>query len=394
MYSTEHLEIGYKIGSHYEIQKVLGQGGFGIVYLVKDKHQLEKILVVKELFSKEFSFRNRDSNAVSNKTKSQNIFKKIKEGIVREVKILSKIKNSNIVEAYGYLEENNTIYSIMEYIEGIDLGRYTEDKGVFNEDEARNLLKQLINGLKEIHNKNIIHRDVKPNNIMRTPEGVYKLIDFSTNKTYTDDSVTAITGFTNHIFTSPELQETRAVVGKFSDIYSIGMTLLKVLSLEEELPNLTDRLTDKSKNDNKFYHYIDILNISEEFKSIIKKMTSLSKEDRYQSLEEIEEGLKIEPKEEIEEVLKIESKEEIEEGLKIEPKIEEKKRSINSVETEIYFEEEREIAEPVERRFIGPKSKPLVMPKKTIFTIEKAIKVLTGITIVLSVVLLVVFILQ
>ena len=112
MYSTEHLEIGYKIGSHYEIQKVLGQGGFGIVYLVKDKHQLEKILVVKELFSKEFSFRNRDSNAVSNKTKSQNIFKKIKEGIVREVKILSEIRNSNIVTFLSKKKPDNQDYLI------------------------------------------------------------------------------------------------------------------------------------------------------------------------------------------------------------------------------------------------------------------------------------------
>lgn len=368
MYSTEHLEIGYKIGSHYEIQKVLGQGGFGIVYLVKDKHQLDKVLVVKELFSKEFSFRHREGKSVHNKTKAKNIFIKIKEGIIREVNTLSNIKNSNVVKAYGHLEENNTTYSIMEYIEGIDLGRYIEEKGILDEDEAKNLLKQLINGVKEIHNQNIIHRDIKPNNIMRTPEGIYKLIDFSTNKTYSDDSITAITGFTNHIFTSPELQETRANIGKFSDIYSIGMTLLRVLSLEERLPNLTDRLTDKSKNDNKFYHYIDILDISEELKNIIKKMTSLKKEDRYQRVEEIEEVLNIEPKPE------------------------EKKRPVNSVETEIYFEEEKKIEEPLERRHIRPK--PLVVPKKTIFTVEKTIKVLMGVVIVLSVVLLVVFVLQ
>ena len=55
-HSTEHLDIGYKIKDHYEIQKVLGQGGFGIVYLVKDTERLNNIFVIKELFAKEFSF--------------------------------------------------------------------------------------------------------------------------------------------------------------------------------------------------------------------------------------------------------------------------------------------------------------------------------------------------
>jgi len=375
MYSTEHLEIGYKIGTHYEIQEVLGQGGFGIVYLVKDKHQLDKTLVVKELFSKEFSFRNRDSNTVSNKTKAQNIFKKIKEGIIREVNILSKIRNPNVVEAYGHLEENNTTYSIMEYIDGIDLGKYLKDRGVFDEDEAKNLLRQLINGLKEIHNQNIIHRDIKPNNIMRTPNGIYKMIDFSTNKKYSDDNITAITGFTNHIFTSPELQETRAVIGKFSDIYSIGMTLLRVLSTEEKLPNLTDRLTDESKNDSNFYHYINILDISEEFKQIIKKMTALKAINRYQSLEEIEEAL-----------LKAERKE--------------KKISHESIKTEIYFEKESEFKELKKEPNIR-NNRPSISKRdkqtntiKNGFTLEKMIKVLMGVVVFLFIILLAVFVLQ
>jgi len=380
MYSTEHLEIGYKIGSHYEIQKVLGQGGFGIVYLVKDKHQLDKILVVKELFSKEFSFRNRDSVTVSNKTKAQNIFKKIKEGIIREVNILSKIRNPNVVEAYGHLEENNTTYSVMEYIEGTDLGKYVEEHGVFDEDEAKNLLRQLIHGLKEIHNQNIIHRDIKPSNIMRTPEGIYKIIDFSTNKKYSDNSITAITGFTNHVFTSPELQETKAEVGKFSDIYSIGMTLLRVLSTEERLPNLTDRLTDPSKNDSSFHYYIDILDISKEFKKIIKKMTALKAINRYQSLEEIEEVLTIVSK----------TKE---------------KKVETSIETEILFEEEKEDIEglfkqePVQQETSSlPKKqksrKRRSKSKSKEFTIETVIKILMGVTGFLLIVLLIVFLLK
>ena len=373
MYSTEHLEIGYKIKDNYEIQKILGQGGFGIVYLVKDKTRLDNLFVIKELFAKEFSFRNRDETKVTHKTKARNIMKKIKEGIIREVNILSKIRNKNVVEAYGYLEENNTLYSLMEYIDGIDLGKYIEENGVFDEKEAKNLLKQIINGLKEIHSQDIIHRDIKPNNIMRTPEGIYKMIDFSTNKKYSDDNITAITGFTNHIFTSPELQETEARIGKYSDIYSIGMTLLRVLSTEKRLPNITDRLTDPSRNDSNFHHHIDILDISEEFKEIIKKMTALKAINRYQNLEEVEEALKGNPP----------------------------KPTPKPIITEIKFDNKEKIEEIKEKATI--KKRPSYKPKRITqkntnksdkFGIEKIIKLLIGVVGILMVVLILVLFLK
>jgi len=376
MQSTEHLEIGYKIGNHYEIQKVLGQGGFGIVYLVKDTERLNNLFVIKELFAKEFSFRNRNDTKVTYKTEAKAIMKKIKEGIINEVNTLSKIENQNVVQAYGYLEENNTIYSIMEYIEGLDLGKCMEERR-FTEEEAKDLLLQIIHGLKEIHSQNIIHRDIKPNNIMKTPEGLYKIIDFTTNKKYSDNSITAITGFTNHIFTSPELQETRAKVGKYSDIYSIGMTLLRVLSSEERLPNLTDRLIDSLKSDKKFRYYIDVLNISEGFKEVIKKMTALKKEERYQSLEEIAEDLNI--------------------TSKTKPKVE-------SLETEIKFDN---VAEPIKLMEEAPmiddfkresaktiKNYETNIKKSNIFDIEKVIKFLVGVVGFLMVILLFVFLLK
>ena len=373
MYNTaEHLPIGYKIGNHYKIEKVLGQGGFGIVYLVRDEHQLDKVLVIKELFSKEFSFRNQENRHVSNKIKAKNLFVKIKEGIIREVNILSKIRNKNVVKAYGYLQENNTLYSIMEYIEGDDLGKIIDKEGIFSESEAKKLLQQLIDGLKEIHKQDIIHRDVKPNNIMKTPQGVYKLIDFSTNKKYSDNSMSAITGFTNHIFTSPELQETRAVIGKYSDIYSMGMTILRVLSTEERLPNLTDRLTDPS-NDSNFYHYIDVLNISNDFKQIIKKMTELKKENRYQNLKELEDAFI--------------KKEDNIEGIKTE--------IVDFLQTPEKRAKSSLIQKEKPPKAFKKREKPkeeIAVPKKEEFDInsfiEKSIKALIGIVAILSVVAL------
>ncbi len=137
----------------------------------------------------------------------------------------------------------------MEFIDGIDLNRYLKEREPFKQDEAKELLLQISNGIKEIHSLNILHRDLKPSNIMRTRDGVYKIIDFTTNKTYVDNKMTTVTAFQSPIYTPPELSGTkRSVIGKFSDIYSIGMTICRTLSEDENsFPNITDRLIDDSE---------------------------------------------------------------------------------------------------------------------------------------------------
>ncbi|SFV66081.1 Serine/threonine protein kinase [hydrothermal vent metagenome] len=290
MESNEHLEIGYKIGGHNEVVKVLGQGGFGIVYLVKDTHRLDALFVIKELFSRDFSFRHRDGKTVYNKAEAKNIFKKIQEDIISEVNILQRIRNPNIVEGYGFFEENNTIYSIMEFIDGVDLDKYLKETPPFTEAEGKDLLLQIINGIKEIHALNILHRDMKPSNIMRTKDGIYKIIDFTTNRTYVDKQMTTVTSFQSPIYTPPELSgNKKSIIGKFSDIYSIGMTICRVLAEDEEiLPNITDRFID----DSDFQRTIENLDIKREFKDILRKMTEINPKDRFQSLDEVEEILK------------------------------------------------------------------------------------------------------
>ena len=309
--SNEHLSIGYKIGGHYEVVKVLGQGGFGIVYLVKDIHRLNAFFVIKELFSREFSFRHRDGKTVYNKAEAKKIFLKIKEDIISEVNILERIRNRNIVEAYGYFEENNTLYSVMEFIDGIDLDKYLKDIPPFSEDEAKDLLLQIINGIKEIHNLNILHRDIKPSNIMRTKDGIYKIIDFTTNRTYIDNQMTTVTAFQSPIYTPPELSGSkRAIIGKFSDIYSIGMTICRVMADDEEtLPNITDRLID----DSEFIEILNGFNISSSFRNILFKMTKIDAEERFQDLEEIEELLSSD-------ITHLEDEKKIEEEIKPSPK--------------------------------------------------------------------------
>ena len=284
MCNRNFLKQGKVLCKRYKIIRAIKQGGFGIVYLVKDL-QDNKRLVVKELFFIKHSYRTRDGFVSTKKTEVS--FSKLKKDVQREIGNLKKIENRHIVKAYDFFEENNTIYSIMEYIPGLTLEEYLEE-GLFNEDEAKNLLQQLIDGLKDFHRKKMVHRDMKPSNIMRTEEAIYKIIDFTTSKGYSN-KVTTITGIGSPIYSSPELEKTKGKIGDFSDIYSIGIILIRVFCEEKNIPKVIDRLLDD--NDENFQQLILGLDISEEFRNVVMKMTTLDPKERFQNLEEIEDIL-------------------------------------------------------------------------------------------------------
>ena len=119
----EYLPIGYKIGGHYEIIEVLGDDEFEIVYIVKDIHRLDTLFILKELFIKEYSFRD-DEKGVYILEKSKNSFEKTKKNVISEVNLFIEKGNRNSIRTYGYFEENNTIYTILEFINNRNLRDY------------------------------------------------------------------------------------------------------------------------------------------------------------------------------------------------------------------------------------------------------------------------------
>ena len=274
--------IDEKANEEYKIIDVLGKGGFGIVYKVK-RVKDDRKFAIKELFINEKCHRVRNGEI---EAYSSDIFNLFKEKVKNEVALLAKNYNDNIIHIYNSFEFNNTIYTVMEFLVGNDLERIIRRKKIdFREEEIENLIRQLANGFKNIHNEGIIHRDIKPNNIIRTSLGIYKLIDFTNIKLFIDEDRTTIsTLIIGSTFSPFELMGLKKVVniGAYSDIYSLGMTIYCCVRGVTNIPSASARKIEDS-----FQKDIDKLPINKVFKRLITKMTAINSEDRFQSFDEI-----------------------------------------------------------------------------------------------------------
>ena len=119
MNRSHQLSVGHKLGGHYEIVEVLGEDEFEILYLVKDLHMGEKNFVLKELFLSAYAFRN-DEQSVQVMAKSKQIFEQTKEDVKAEVETLKLAEAITAPTIYGYFEENNTVYTIIEFVKSVD----------------------------------------------------------------------------------------------------------------------------------------------------------------------------------------------------------------------------------------------------------------------------------
>ncbi len=279
------LKPGTIIGGKYEVVKKLGEGGFGITYVVNNLI-LEETQAMKELFIKSTCGRASTSQTNTNHVySSQNQdFDYYKKKFKDEMRTLLKISHDNIVRMYDVIIENNTIYGVMEYLKGTTLKKRILEKGVLNEHEALDLLNKIGGGLKTIHELGLTHRDIKPDNIMLTSTGDYKIIDFGLVKEYQEASVT-LSQVVSEGYSPKEQYRKKGKVIPATDIYSLGMTIYSALSGNLNPDNPTDRSDKEVEND--FQDELSSLNVSDKLKSVLKKMTEIEKSDRYQDFGEI-----------------------------------------------------------------------------------------------------------
>lgn len=203
------LAKGMYVADRYEILDKIGAGGMSDVYKAKD-HILDREVAVKVLKS-EFA------EDVTFVTKFRS-----------EAQSAARLEHPNIVNIYDVGSENGMYYIVMEYVEGITLKTYIEKKGRLNFKEAISIAIQVGRGIEAAHNKNIIHRDIKPQNIIISTEGKVKVTDFGIARAASSNTIHADVMGSVH-YASPE-QARNGYVDARSDIYSLGIVMYEMVT--------------------------------------------------------------------------------------------------------------------------------------------------------------------
>lgn len=203
--------VGKRLDGRYEIQEIIGVGGMAVVYKAYDNidDRIVAVKILKEEFLQNEEFRRRFKN---------------------ESKAIAVLSHPNIVKVYDVSFGDRLQYIVMEYVEGITLKEYIEQQKVISWKEAVHFVTQILRALQHAHDKGIVHRDIKPQNIMLLQNGNIKVTDFgiarfsrSETRTMTESAI----GSVHYI--SPE-QARGEITDDKADLYSVGVVLYEMLT--------------------------------------------------------------------------------------------------------------------------------------------------------------------
>lgn len=230
---TNVIDTMPKLG-HYEVEKEIGRGAMGVVYLGHDS-KIDRTVAIKTLaLSEEFA---------------GNDLKDVTKRFFKEAQVAGKLNHPNIVTVYDAGQEHDLTYMAMEYLDGHDLTHYIEGKKKSKVDWVLDIIWHIAGALDYAHSEGIVHRDVKPANIMYSKDGTVKIMDFGIARV-TDSSTTKTgTALGTPSYMSPEQISGEKVKGS-SDFFSLGVTMYELLTGElpfkgDSLPAMIFQITTK-----------------------------------------------------------------------------------------------------------------------------------------------------
>lgn len=277
------LKSGKILNNRYVIEKVLGEGGFGITYKGIDK-LLAVEVAVKEYFPQGFVTRNNvySEEITITQMKYEDLFQKGKERFLSEARVLAKFnKESGIVSVTDFFEENNTAYIVMEYLDGITLKDYIENNGLLSMDDMLGLMSPLMEALDAVHKEGLIHRDISPDNIMLLSNGGIKLMDFGAARTYTEFGQKSLSIMLKHGYAPEEQYRTHGVQGPWTDIYALSATIYKCITGQTPVESLQRVLSDTLQSPSQMG-----IQIQPWQEYALMKGLSVRQENRYQNMRE------------------------------------------------------------------------------------------------------------
>ena len=272
---TRLITKGQRINDRYEIIKSIGEGGMANVYLGQDTI-LDRKVAIKIL-----------RGDLANDEKFIRRFQ-------REALSASSLSHPNIVEMYDVGEDNGNYYIVMEYIEGKTVKQLLKKRGKLTVSEAVDIMLQLTEGMSEAHNSYIIHRDIKPQNIMIREDGTIKITDFGIAMALNSTQLTQTNSVMGSVHYLPPEQASGKGCTIKSDIYSMGILFYELLSgtlpfkgdnaVEIALKHLKEPIPSIRKQ---------VPSIPQSIENIILKATAKNPKNRYNDVKEMNRDLRI-----------------------------------------------------------------------------------------------------
>ncbi|MCH5185638.1 MAG: serine/threonine protein kinase, partial [Oscillospiraceae bacterium] len=269
--------IGKMLGMRYQILEIIGSGGMAVVYKAKC-HMLNRYVAVKALKSELKG----DSEIVAK-------FK-------AESQAAASLSHQNIVSVFDVGEEDGISYIVMEYVEGVTLKEYIKKKGMIPWREACGLAQQICTAIGHAHMNNIIHNDIKPHNILITPENTAKVTDFgiarAVSSVSADTMVVSRSAIGSVYYMSPE-QDKGRFTDERSDIYSIGIVFYEMLTGRVPFDGdnhvmISLKKLEEEPNDVRIYNP----DIPERVSAVVMKAIAKESHARYQTADDMANELK------------------------------------------------------------------------------------------------------
>lgn len=225
------LAIGTRL-DEYKIKRILGAGGFGITYLAYDVNLLMDV-VIKEYLPNYLAVRKDRTTIVPISKSDKEEYEWGMKRFLEEAQTLASFKprHENIVKIIRFFKKNNTAYFVMEHEEGEDLSSFLGKKDEkLSEDEVKNIILPILDGLKATHDNGILHRDIKPSNIFIRKNGTPLLIDFGSARNAVGEKSKSLSVVVTPGYAPVEQYTTSTKQGSYTDIYSIGAVMYKLVT--------------------------------------------------------------------------------------------------------------------------------------------------------------------
>ncbi len=287
--SPHHLLSQTILNGKYLIGRVLGEGGFGITYLGWDLN-LDMKVAIKEYYPA--GFVTRENTVTTTVTPfsgdRREAYLSGLDKFVGEAKSLAKFYAlPGIVSVKDFFKENGTGYIVMEYVEGITLKQYLKKEGgKLPVIQVLEWVKPLIKSLTQMHEKGIIHRDISPDNIMITPDGEIKLLDFGAARDISTDGAKSLSVLLKPGYAPEEQYRTRGQQGPWTDVYALCATIYKAITGQTP-PECMERVHEDSLVPPTKLG----VSINEAKEAALLKGLAVLQKNRYQSMSELYEAL-------------------------------------------------------------------------------------------------------